>query len=209
VRDKSDREARGVDGGDGQARAVDRDRALLDDVAEDVGRGVDPHAPPITLGLAAADAADAVDVPLDEVAAQGLTRAEGSLEVDAVAALESRERGALERLGHELERDPAVRDLDRRQAAAVHRDRVADREPDGRRGRLDLEPHPAVSVARNRCNAPDLPHESCEHSQKATREAVQRNTPTRSASPPTRGKPPTPTVAVRTSRMCDSSAPRV
>jgi hypothetical protein len=55
------------------------DGALLDAVAEHVGRSVDPERPPGT-----ADAAHAVDVALHHVAAEWLARAERRLDVDGI-----------------------------------------------------------------------------------------------------------------------------
>ena len=47
VRDQRDGEAGVVERGDRQTGPLDRDRALLDDVAEQVGRRVEPEAPPV------------------------------------------------------------------------------------------------------------------------------------------------------------------
>ena len=129
---------------DGEARPLDGDRALLDGVAEDLRRRVDPDAATVALVLDAADDADAVDVPLDVVAAERLARTERRLDVDARARGEAAERGARERLGHRVEGDPAAVERDRGQAAAVDRDRVADRGRRRRLRRLDLEPDPVA-----------------------------------------------------------------
>ena len=69
-----------VEGGDGEAHALDRDRALLDHVAEELGRRSTQRR---ALALVLAHArADAVDVALDVVAAERLAGAERRLEVD-------------------------------------------------------------------------------------------------------------------------------
>ena len=80
-----------VDRGDGQRDAVDRDRALLDDVAQQLraarrssrrGRSR-PRATRATV-------ADAVDVALHDVAAEAVGRAQRQLEVDRVARARAR-----------------------------------------------------------------------------------------------------------------------
>src|SRR5438046_3343867 len=57
VRDERDGEARVVEVRDREARALDRDRALLDDMAEEARRCVDPHPAPVALLLDGADGA--------------------------------------------------------------------------------------------------------------------------------------------------------
>ena len=73
-----------VERGDGEARAVDGDRALLDHVAEDLVGRVDPDAPcrrpPASTRRTRADA---VDVPLDVVPAERLAGPQRGLDVDA------------------------------------------------------------------------------------------------------------------------------
>ena len=152
-----------VERGDREARPVDGDRALLDDVAEELGRRVEPDAAAVALGLDAADGADAVDVPLDVVAAERLAGPERRLDVDARARREAAERGARERLGHGVEARSAPSPTgDRGQAAAADRDRVADGRAARRLGRLDLEPHP-VAARLERGDAADLAHDPREH----------------------------------------------
>ena len=107
-----------VEVGDGEARAVDGDRALLDHVAEELGRRVEPDARPVdVVGLDAAHRPDRVDVALDVVAAERLAGTQRGLDVDARPGRKTPERGARERLGHDVERDPAVRDRDGGEAA--------------------------------------------------------------------------------------------
>src|SRR5439155_8244521 len=109
---EGDREAVLVEPGDRQRDAVDGDRALLDAVAEELGRRVDPDR------LAArAHAAEAVDVTLHEVAAERLARTERRLEGDAVARLQRTECRARKRIVDAVER--ALRSADRRPADAV------------------------------------------------------------------------------------------
>ena len=60
-----------VERGDGEARALDRDRALLDARSGGARRARRPRSRlPVAFGLDAADGADAVDVALDVVAAE-------------------------------------------------------------------------------------------------------------------------------------------
>ena len=94
VRDQRDGEAGVVERRDGERRAVDGDRALLDAVAEHVRRRVEPDPAPVALRLDRADAADAVDVALHDVAAERLARPERRLDVHRGARLEPTERGA-------------------------------------------------------------------------------------------------------------------
>ena len=132
VRDQRDREAGVVERGDRQARPLDRDRALLDDVAEELGRSVEPDAAAVAFGLDAADGADAVDVALDVVAAERLAGAQRRLEVDARSRRRAG-RATCARASRAPRRTRASRRRDDRQADAVDRDRVAERGPTRRR----------------------------------------------------------------------------
>ncbi len=83
VRDQRHLEPGLVERGDGERDAVDRDRALLDAVAQQLGRALDPDAAPVALRLDRGDAADAVDVALHLVAAERIAGTERRLDVDA------------------------------------------------------------------------------------------------------------------------------
>src|SRR5919197_4652282 len=72
VGDERDLEGVGVERGDRQRDAVHGDRALGGAVAQELGRRFDAHADAVALGFGAGDAADAVDVALDVVAAERL-----------------------------------------------------------------------------------------------------------------------------------------
>src|SRR5262245_56968726 len=74
VRDERDREGVLEQLGDGQGDSVDRDRPLLDAEAEDLRRRFDNDAQALAFRLDGADAADRVDMALDDVPAQRLTR---------------------------------------------------------------------------------------------------------------------------------------
>src|SRR5438270_2654640 len=125
VRDERDVEAVVVESGDRQRDALDGDRALGDAVAEELERRLDVEADTVALGIGAGDASDAVDVPLDVVAAERLTGLERRLDVHLGAGFERRERAAAERLGDGVEGDAPVGHVGRGQAAAVDRDGVA------------------------------------------------------------------------------------
>src|SRR5262249_46685438 len=84
--------------GHGEAHAGDRDRTLLHQEAAKRGGSADAHAGAVALRLAGDDLADAVDVALDDVAAERLAGAQRVLEVDAAARAEPAERGAGQRL---------------------------------------------------------------------------------------------------------------
>jgi hypothetical protein len=90
---------------DGEAHALDCDRPLLDDVTQELGSRVEAKAPSVTLGAGTSNGRDAVDVALDVVAAERFARTERRLEVDPRPGLEGRERRAVERLRHRLERE--------------------------------------------------------------------------------------------------------
>src|SRR5688572_19925161 len=83
VRDDRDGEVVVARLDDGEADAVDGDRALLHHVAEELA--IRAHA---QVGGSVDDLADRVDVPLDEVAAQAIAQADRALEVHAMAGLE-------------------------------------------------------------------------------------------------------------------------
>ena len=138
--------------GDRQRDAVDRHRALLDQVARQARRHLDPHPLPPVTRLAQRHGADAVDVALHDVAAEPAVRRHRPLQVDPVAGHETAERAARQRLGHHVDREPSARrglvgdgeadpvDRDRRAVHGVGGDqRPLHDEP--RRPALALEPH--------------------------------------------------------------------
>src|SRR5439155_15421967 len=121
VRDDRHREAVVERLDHGQAAAVDRDRSLLDDVAQHVLRHPDAQ-----IGCGADDLADAVDRALHEVAAQPVGQPDRPFEVDTVARLEIAEIAASQWLVDDVDRVPAGADVDHGEAHAVVGDRVAD-----------------------------------------------------------------------------------
>src|SRR5690242_4287940 len=98
MRDERDGEGRALAGEDGEAHAVDCDRALLDEVAREAAWRLELVELPIGVGADRSQPADAVDVPLDEVTAEPIADAERALEVDARARHERAEGRATERL---------------------------------------------------------------------------------------------------------------
>src|SRR5581483_768750 len=144
VRDDRDLEAAPVDAVDREADAVDGDRAFLDDVAEQLRLGADRHVDGLAARTHFIDAADAVDVAGDQVAAEAIAEAHRPLEVHRRAGLQLTERGALERLRAGLDGDAAALGRGHGQAHAVDGQRRAER--------LQL-----VEQARGQRQAPALP----------------------------------------------------
>ena len=161
LRDERDLERVVVDSRNGKGHALDRDRALLDDVAQQLGRRGDPDDPGEALLAHRVDLAGAVDVALDDVAAEPVAGAQRQLEVDRVARPERAERAAPQRLLHHVGGEAVTVGLDRRQADAVDRHRVARAELAG-----ELAAHAqahAAAVALERLHRPGAGHEPREH----------------------------------------------
>ena len=92
--------ARGVERGHGQAHAVHRHRPLRNE--EPGQRGIlplDPEARRLSVPREGRHGADAVDVPLNEMATQEAAEPQRPLEVDSIPGAELAERGADEGLG--------------------------------------------------------------------------------------------------------------
>src|SRR4051794_30609773 len=145
LRDQRDREPVVADLRHGERDAVDGDRPLLDDIAQQRRLGVDDHdaGEPVLAHLA--HNAEAVDVALHDVTAQAVGGAQRQLEVDRRARLHFAERRPAQRLVHHIgaeELPPAH--ADRGQAHAVDRHRVALAQL-GRQRRADAQPD-AVGV---------------------------------------------------------------
>src|SRR2546423_3984354 len=119
VRDERDLDAPVVEGGDGQRDALDGDRALLDAVAEELGRRLDAQADAVALGVRPLPGPDAVHVALDVVAAERLAGPERRLDVHLGAGIERGESAPPDRLGHGVEGDAPGGRVGRGQAAAV------------------------------------------------------------------------------------------
>src|SRR5208282_826013 len=135
VRDDLYRKAAVFDRENCQAHTVDADRALLDQVARLRGRDLEGEKFRVAFGLDRYDAADAVDVAGDQVAAEQLAEREASLEIDAAAGLQIAKAGAAQGLRRDVHREAAGAFGNHRQARAVDRDRVADADfRNGQRG---------------------------------------------------------------------------
>ncbi len=78
--------------GDGQADAVDRERAFFGDVAAQFFRHAHGKPPTIAFGYEARDATDSVHVALHEMAAQARSNRKRPFEIDHVAGLLLAER---------------------------------------------------------------------------------------------------------------------
>ncbi len=129
VRDEHDREAVGRDVDQGQAHAVDGDRALRDHQRGPGRVDREGEELPLALGPALAEVGRGVDVPLDEVAAEAVADAERPLQVHR-----GRRRACSPRFVRSRVSGPAWTSNalalggDDRQAAAVDRDALADRQ---------------------------------------------------------------------------------
>jgi hypothetical protein len=162
VRDERDLEGALGERGDRERDTADRNRALLHAVAQELRRRRDPHPRALLLRLDRLDAPDAVDVALDVVAAERLTGSRRGLEVDLVPLGEGSERRPADRLGNRGDREVPVRDLGRRQAAAVDGNGVADGELRGRRRSLDAE-LPRLGIAVDLGDAAPLSDDPRKH----------------------------------------------
>src|SRR5262245_10479148 len=96
-RDQRDGEGPAAHRGDGDARAVDGDEALLDERLADGLRRGDRHPRLVPAALDLADDADPVDVAGELVAADLVPDAQGALEVHLVARPERSERRPADR----------------------------------------------------------------------------------------------------------------
>lgn len=118
--------------GDRQRHPVERDRALLDAVALQVGRHAGPQVAAVLGVDRAGDPAAAVDVPLHQVPAERIPRPQRPFEVERGADRRLAEPGARQRLLAQVELgDPTAEprlEADDGAADARQRDRVADPE---------------------------------------------------------------------------------
>ncbi len=103
---------------------------------------------PVLLHLV--DRADAVDVTLHDVAAEPVGGAQRQLEIDRRADRDLLQRAARKRLVHDIGGEIPLRYLDRRQADAVDRDRVAlvqlDSSPSARIARRTPSPEWSIAI---------------------------------------------------------------
>ena len=126
VRDETDGKVRRADRRHGKADAVEGNRALLDNPAQNLCIGGDRHENGISLLAHGSYLPHAVDVPADEMSAHARRRQERPLEVELRAAHKPRERRAPHGLRHDV-RTKAVRIKMRdRKTDAVDGNAVAD-----------------------------------------------------------------------------------
>src|SRR5581483_5809618 len=156
------------------------------------------------------DLADAVDVALDDVAAEAVGQADGPFEVHPVAGPQGSEARAAQRLLHRVGRPPAVaapdpREFDHGQAAAVDGDGGAEDDVLQDGGRFDLEARPG-GVGLDRPDRAELLDDAGEHADQSPlgeageppKSPGSTGSQSRRASPPIRRSP--------VSRQRDASA---
>ena len=80
--------------GDSEAHAVDRDRALRHEVAQETLGRPHPQAPAVPVVIYPDDLADRVDVSLDEVPVQRIAKPQRQLEVDPCPRADLAESGS-------------------------------------------------------------------------------------------------------------------
>lgn len=123
--DEGDLEGVVVRGGDGEAYAVDGDRAFGDDVIDQVRGRLNGEAVFFAVALDVDDATEAVDVSLHEVAAEGLVGGHCGFEVDLVADDELAELGASECFEDDVEGEGGFGDVGDGEAGAGDADGLA------------------------------------------------------------------------------------
>ena len=159
-----DRHSALVDGRNRERDSVDRERALLHAVAEELWRDVEPESGTVALRLDGPGPADAVDVTLDVVATEWLAGTERRLEVDLGSLGELPESGARERLRDRFEDELTVLGGDRGQATAGDGNGVAEARLSRRFRSGDSEPQGlAVAVQVGGDYPPPLAHDPGEH----------------------------------------------
>src|SRR5579864_2156674 len=123
-----------------EADAVDGDAALLGDEVDDVVGRRDGHPAGVCVLAQRRDDAGGVDVPGHHVTADSVAESEGTLDVDRRAVCQPAQRGALERLGHDVGCKTLIGNCRDREAGAIDSDALADLEAREGRPRHDLDP---------------------------------------------------------------------
>src|SRR5262249_54786364 len=132
VGDEHDVERGARHGVDGQAHAVDADRALRGDVPRELGRRLEGNLERGPRGRERPDLADAVDVPADDVASETCAQGQRALEVPGRAERERSERGPREGLARSVDLEDGLAGSSRRgdridrEADALDRDRLTE-----------------------------------------------------------------------------------
>ena len=116
----------GVPAGDGEADAVYGDGAFFGDVAAQILRDADEEAPVVAFGCEAGDAADSVDVTLNEMAAETGGGGERALEIYGLAGLFFAEGCAAKSFAGEIGCERVGVEFDDGETAAADCDAVAE-----------------------------------------------------------------------------------
>ena len=103
-----------VPAGDGEADAVDGDGAFFGDVAAQILRDADGEPPVVAFGCEARDAADSVNVTLNEMAAEAGGGGERALEIYGLAGFFFAEGCAAESFAGEIGGEGCARRIRRR-----------------------------------------------------------------------------------------------
>src|SRR4051812_30713502 len=138
--DQRDRERLVVDGAHRERHAVHGDRALLHHVAQQLGWRLERTARGEAVLTQVTHYGAAVDVPLHDVPAEPVGRAQRQLEVHFRAFTDLRQRGPPQRLVHDVGGEDPVGDRSGGQADAVDGDRIALAQLAGKRS-LDVQAH--------------------------------------------------------------------
>src|SRR4051794_40135305 len=123
--DQGDGESAAVHSGHCKRHPVDRDGALLHDIAKDLGWCGHPDDPREAVLGDRLDLARAAHVALHHVTAEPVAGAQRELDVHLIALAQRPQRRAAQRFRHHVGAEAAAVGLDRREADAVDRDRIA------------------------------------------------------------------------------------
>src|SRR5436190_5776248 len=147
--------------GDGQADAVQGDRAARRHVARQLRRELDPNAARVAVLPNPADGRDRVDVSLHEMSPERIACSQRGLEVHPIAVPQVPQRRERERLVYGVRLERPFDALGDREADAGDRDRVARPKLLGELG-SDAKPRPRLAAIRA-LNRPDLANQPGEH----------------------------------------------
>src|SRR5262245_27036380 len=110
--DQHDAEPFGLDIDERKADPVDGNAPLGDHESGQVRWAAEPDVLPVAISKANVDGADGIDVPLDEVPAEPISRLQRALQVHAITALDGPEVGPSERFRPDLESELVAADVD-------------------------------------------------------------------------------------------------
>src|SRR5262245_127971 len=132
-----------VEGGNREADSLDRDRTVLDGVGEELAGELDSQAAGDALLRDGGNGPGPVDMALDDMTAQAVRRPQRQLKVHGRIRLEVAQGGQGQRLLHDVGLEGAIVGARRRQAGAVHGNRIAGLEL---RGDPGADPHAGAAV---------------------------------------------------------------